>query len=255
MVIAAGGDGTVGEVANGLINTEIELGIIPLGSFMNIARMLSIPLDLEKAVMLIKIGRSRKIDMGSITKLGGEKLDQPYYFIESCGMGIEAELHKHVLQFERGEYKNALGVIKTLFSYYGHRAIITIDKQVIKTRATVVTISNGPFSGASIPLAPQARLNDHKLTVRFFKLSKLELMNYIWKAIRGQKSYPYRIETYQAKKVKVETKVERLVHADARLYGRTPVELKIIPSALNVITGFPEDKSDTALIKRTELDP
>src|SRR5258705_214175 len=53
-VIVAGGDGTVGEAANGLVGTDVNLGILPLGTFMNIARMLSIPSDIEKAVALLK---------------------------------------------------------------------------------------------------------------------------------------------------------------------------------------------------------
>lgn len=55
MVIAAGGDGTIGEVMTGLVGSEVTLGILPLGSFMNIARMLSIPRDVEAAIMLMNI--------------------------------------------------------------------------------------------------------------------------------------------------------------------------------------------------------
>src|SRR5260221_378434 len=57
-ILAAGGDGTVGEVANGLVGTDTTLGILPLGSFMNIAKMLSIPQDLEKAIMIIKMSQA-----------------------------------------------------------------------------------------------------------------------------------------------------------------------------------------------------
>ena len=59
--------------------------------------------------------------------------------------------------------------------------------------------------------------------------------------------------TYQARKVKIETEISRVVHADARLFGHPPVEFEIIPNALNVITGFPK-KGETALLKRTYLD-
>jgi diacylglycerol kinase (ATP) len=93
IVVAAGGDGTVGEVANGLVHSDVTLGIVPLGSFMNVAKMLLIPLDIEKAIQLIKIGRTRKIDVGSVNRLSGEKLGQPYYFLESAGIGLEAQLY------------------------------------------------------------------------------------------------------------------------------------------------------------------
>jgi diacylglycerol kinase family enzyme len=60
-VLAAGGDGTVSEAASGLINTDMLLGVLPLGTYMNTAKMLAIPTELEKAVIMIKINRTRKI--------------------------------------------------------------------------------------------------------------------------------------------------------------------------------------------------
>jgi diacylglycerol kinase (ATP) len=256
LVLVAGGDGTVGEAVNGLVGSDIPLGIIPLGSFMNIARMLSIPLDIEKAVMLVKIGRSRKIDVGSVTQLSGEKLSEPYYFLESCGLGIEAELHQYFLDLERGNYKAIFKTFKTLFAYYGYPAKLTLDNEKVETRAILINVANGPYSGAALKLAPKAKLNDHKLTITQLKLSKIELFKYLFRLATGRKKgYYHKAIINQAKKVKIETRVARPVHADARLYGVTPVEFKIVPNALNIISGFPESKSETSLIKRTLLDP
>jgi diacylglycerol kinase (ATP) len=92
-VIVAGGDGTVGEVINGLVGSDVVIGILPLGSVMNNARMFGIPLELEKAVELIKIRRERKIDVGGITKLNGEKMEETYYFTEQSGIGFDAIMH------------------------------------------------------------------------------------------------------------------------------------------------------------------
>lgn len=253
-ILAAGGDGTVGEVANGLVKTEATLGVLPLGSFMNVARMLSIPLDIEKAVQLIKINRTRKIDVGVVNRLSGEKLDQPYYFIESAGIGLEAQLQEYFLELEKGDKKALFRIFKTFFDFYGHPGKITADGKEINTRAILVAVSNGPYTGANIPLAPKAKLNDHKLTLSLFKMSKWELLNYIFMITRTDKRYSRKVETLQAKKIRIETKVKRLVHVDARLYGETPVVFSILPSALNVITGFPEP-GKSSLVKRTYLDP
>lgn len=255
MVIVAGGDGTVGEVANGLVNSDMPLAILPLGSVMNVARMLSIPLDLEKAVELIKINRTRKIDVGCVTRLSGEKLSEPCYFIESCGLGLEAQMHQAVLEWERGDKKSLFRLIKVFFEYYRHRATITLDgKEKIETRAPLVNISNGPYSGVAIPLAPEAKLNDHHLTVTIFRMSKLELFLYILKTMRVGKLKSSKISSYAAKKVTVTTRTPRLVHADARIYGQTPVSFSIVPSALTVVTGFPQP-GNSSLLPRTLLDP
>ena len=269
LVIVAGGDGTVGEAANGLAGSDVQLGIIPLGSFMNIARMLSIPLDIEKAIMLIKIGRSRKIDLGQVTKIGGVLEPTPehivkkagkgaggqgFYFLESAGLGLEAEIHEYILEWERGDWGAIWKGIKSLFQYYGHKTKLTLDERVIKTRATLISISNGPYAGANLPVAPKAKLNDHRLTVSLFKMSVWEIMRYFLAAIRSGKRYSPKVEVHQAQYVRVESKAQRLVHTDARLYGTTPVEFKIVPNALNVITGFPKSQDDS-LLKRTPLDP
>lgn len=254
-VIAAGGDGTVGEVANGLMDSNAALGVLPLGSYMNIGKMLSIPMDLEKAVMLIKIGRARKIDMGVVTKISGEKLSKPFYFIESAGIGLEAEFQQYWQQLEKGDLKALFKILKSFREWYGHHPKLIIDDQEVQPKLMMLTVSNGPYTGASIPIAPKAKLNDHKLTVTLFKMTKFELLKYILRTTKEGKTYFNRkIVTYQARKVQIITGNPRLVHVDARLFGETPIEIKIEPNALNVITGYPKE-GETALVKRTYLDP
>lgn len=253
LVIAAGGDGTISETASGLINTNTTLGIIPMGSFMNIARMLSIPNDLEKAVQLIKISRTRKIDVGSLQELGGKVLHKPFYFLEGAGLGLEAQIQKYVLELERGKLSASFKLIKIFFDYYYNKATVTIDNKEIKSRAILISISNGPVTGASLEMAPGAKLNDHKLTVTFYNMTKFELLRHML-YLKGFGNFKSKhLEVHQGKIVKIDLKIKRLVHADARLFGETPIECTIIPNALTVITGFPK-KGESALQKRTYLD-
>jgi len=254
-VLVAGGDGTVGEVANSLVNSDITLGILPLGSYMNIAKMLSIPRDLEQAVQLIKIGRKRKIDVGSIVSVNGEKLSKPTYFIESIGMGLEAELHQHITAVEKGDYSALGNILKTFFYYYGYPVTIIIDDTPITTRATLVSIANGPYTGASFVIAPDAKLNDHRLTVSLFSMTKFELFRYFYHILPIGKTEKRKIKMFQGKTVEIKTRSPRLVHADARLFGTTPIQCSIVPNALEVITGFPTSSAESSLVKRTFLDP
>jgi diacylglycerol kinase (ATP) len=253
-VLVAGGDGTVGEVANGLVGTEVILGIIPLGSFMNVARMLSIPTELEKAICLIKIGRTRKIDVGSITKLEGNKLPLPHFFIESSGIGLEAEIFGYLHEIERGNYSSILRMFKTYFDFFRHKIKIVInDKTEINTRAALVIISNGPYMGAGLPVAPKAKLNDHRLTISIFKMTRYELLIHFFRLSTGRMKGSRKIQVHQAKKIAILPKTKRMVHADGRFFGQTPTEFRILPNALSVITGFPTEK-DFALVKKTYLD-
>lgn len=256
LVIAAGGDGTVGEVINGLVGSDVTVAVLPLGTVMNVARMLSVPLDVEKAMQLIKIRRVRKIDLGSITRLNGEKLPTPYYFIEQAGLGIDAVMHYNFSGFfDRKEYLSVFRIIKALFSFYGHKAKVYCDDSEIQTNATMVTVSNGPLGGLALELAPDAKLNDHKLTVTLFNMNMFGLTLHILRLLLKKPGGRIRnIKTYQAKKVKIIAEIPKMVHADARLFGETPVEFRVVPAAIKVITGFPKPEN-SALLKRTYLDP
>lgn len=253
-VLTAGGDGTVAQVASGLVNSKVTLGIIPLGTFMNIARMLSIPLDLEKAIMLIKIGRERRIDVGSVSQLNGDKLTTPSYFLESAGIGLDARMHEGMLDFEEHTFRGMYELVREYIRYQQSPITITLDGKELTSSATMVSIANGPYSGPAFKIAPKALLNDHKLTVVFYQMNKWELFNHVLTTFFKGRAKFSKIKTYQGAKVRINSG-SRLIHADARLYGKPPAEFKIVPNALTVITGFPEDDGDVALEARTELDP
>lgn len=253
-VVAAGGDGTVSEVAAGLIGSNVAMGILPLGSYMNITRMLAVPHDLEKAVMLLKINRRRKVDVGRITILSGDKPKSPLYFMENSSVGIEAELQDSALKMEHGNYRAFLGSLKSLLDYYRHRVKIVLDDKTLERRVTMVAVSNGQYTGAALKLAPKARLNDHLLTVSVFEMSKKELFYYLLKLMKTGSAGSPKISRYQSTKVSIYTQKPKPVHADGQVFGTTPVAYEILPNALTVITGFPEP-GGPALEKRAILDP
>lgn len=254
VVVSAGGDGTAAEVANGLIGSDITMGILPLGTFMNTAKMLAIPFDLEKAVMVLKIGRSRKLDVGQINMLSGKKLGQPTYFLENSSLGMEAELQKTVVFWERHEYKNMLSSIKNIWDLYRYRAKIVLDDKIIEKRVVLVSVSNGPTTGADLTFAPRAKLNDHRLTISINEMKKGEVLLYLLNLLLKRKPTSRKITRYLSKTVEISTRFPQPIHADATTFGTTPVKYEIIPNALSVITGFPEAGSN-ALEKRAPLDP
>ncbi len=255
-VIVAGGDGTVNEAANGLVGSDINLGIIPMGTFMNIAHMLSIPLDIEKAIAIIKIKRIRKIDVGQVTKLEGEKLTDPYYFIESSGIGLDAHVQDYFKKIERGDLQNIFPLIHKFFKFRSGLTEIVTDAKKITCKASIINVANGPYAGANFRMSPSAKLNDHRLTVSIYSMTQWELVKYFLKMKLTQKSDGRRLHTIKAKNVKIQTTTEDMyVHVDASLFGSPPVNYKIIPNALNVICGFPASSDPVSISSRTTLDP
>lgn len=254
-VLVAGGDGTVNEVANGLVGSNVTMGIIPMGTFMNIARMLSIPMDIEKAIQLIKIHRVRKIDVGVVTRLEGEKLSEPYYFLESSGVGVDARIQQHVKRLERGKISSIFHIIKSFAMLSLEKMEITTDDRTINCKASMVTVANGPYNGAALLMAPNAKLNDHRLTVVIYKMRRRKLGKHFSRMLALNKVDRRKITTIKTKTVKITAGKNVLVHVDASLFGPTPVSYKIRPNALSVICGFPTPEEHASLKSRTYLDP
>lgn len=256
-VIVAGGDGTVGEAANGLIGSDVALGILPLGTFMNVARMLNIPFGLEQAVMVLKMRNIRLIDVGEILSIEGERPDEPTFFLESVGIGMEADFQNEFLAWERGD-KAALGrFLRHGRQHYRHPMKVNLDNQrSFESKSHILTISNGPYSGNAVVVAPTAKLNDNLLTIRRYHLSKLELIqHFLHLMLFGAHTEP-RIEVYTSTTVQVTSKSQRPVHADGRVFGMTPVSIKVRSKALKVIAGYPDSPKDSALLaKKTYLAP
>jgi YegS/Rv2252/BmrU family lipid kinase len=254
-VIVAGGDGTISEVANGLVDTDIPLGIIPIGSYMNIPHMLSIPTDIEKAIAVIKIGRIRKIDVGVITNLNGEKRSGPFYFVEGSGIGVEAHVHREIKNLENGHITAMAPLLAYLFGFTSSEMTITTDDEKFTVHTGMVTVANGPFSGAALELAPGAKLNDHRLTVVVYKMRKRDYVKYFLHLLLTKKVYKRELKILKSKKVTISATPPMYVHADASLFGTTPVTYIIKPSCLQVICGFPTPNEKRMFISRTYLDP
>ncbi len=241
-VISAGGDGTISEIAGVLTGKKVVLGILPFGTYMNIPKMLHIPQDVEKAAVLIRAGNVLKIDAGAINVLSGKKLSPVKYFFENSGIGFEAEMQKHFGKLEKGNWFELFNLLKIIWAFYFYRARIILDSSTeIKTRASTIMVSNGPLTGAGLTVAPGAKLDDHRLTVSVYKMSRWGVLKFVIGQKFAGRVYSKDVKRYKAKSVRIETRKPRLVHADSRIFGKTPVEYSILPKALNVITGFSKD--------------
>ena len=254
IVVAAGGDGTVATIAHGLVNTDVALAILPMGSIMNIARMLAIPNDMELAVALIKIAKIRKIDVGQIIRLNGEKVQEPSYFIEQAGVGFDADYHYYLTALlEKKDLTSIFHLLKLTLPLFGPRIEVEVDGEVVEKKARMVFVSNGPYSGPGLKFAPKAKLNDHRFTVSIFNLTKMGIAKYLLSMILKNHARTAHVKILPAEKVKINTRDIKLIHADSRIFGTTPAEFRIVPDSLNVITGFPI-RGDSSLKKKTYLD-
>lgn len=228
LVIAGGGDGTVSEVASGLVGTEIPLGIIPCGTFNNIAASLNLPHDLHRVASIIVGGKTREIDVG---------LANHYYFFEAAGVGLDATLFPIGEEIKDGHYFRVLQAGLTFLRYTAEEMTILLDSErEVKAKSPLVVVANGPYYGSGFNIAPEAELDDGLFSVVVFEnCGRLEVASYFAAtAGRHQSSLPC-ISSYRASRVEIQTRVPLPAHADGRPIGNSPLTLQTIPRGLRVL--------------------
>ena len=229
VVVAAGGDGTVGTVACELLGKETALGILPLGSVMNVARMLDIPRDLEGAAAVIATGEVRTIDVGEA---------KGQIFFEGGSVGLNAAVFREAQQVDSDSARwRPLGAaLWVLLRYRPPRMVLHLDDRVLTTRALAVAVANGPYSGLGFTVAPDAAINDGKFDVVIFsRFSRTELIRHFVSIAFGRRRYSAKTATYRSSRVRIEGVHPLPCRADGHDLGSTPVEYVVRGGALRVV--------------------
>jgi YegS/Rv2252/BmrU family lipid kinase len=225
VVLVAGGDGTVAPAAIALLGTEATLGILPFGSFMNIANGLGIPLKPIDAARVIAERRVKRSDVGEVA---GK------IFFETCGIGIDADIFGAARLAERGRWGPAFRRIVRWATANTHRVEITVDGKAESHRVLQILIVNSPFYGWALPIVPNADMTDGVLDVAIFpRKGRLELIRWmatIWHT--GRPGRPPRL--LRGKVIEIASSVAVPVHADGQIAGRLPITVRCCEGALRV---------------------
>lgn len=224
-VLVAGGDGTVGVAARALVNTAVTLGILPFGSFMNIARAVGIPReDRAAAARIIADGHSRAIDVGRV----GEHL-----FFEAAGIGLDAHAFEAGHAFQRGERSSAIAAVGALIRRSGVRVRIEADGRIRSHRVLQAVVCNGPWYGWGFEVAPGARIDDGRLDLVVFGGGRLAVLRELI-AAAVDRDRPARGRRYLGKRIVLSSREPLEVHADGQLVGALPQTFEALPRALRV---------------------
>lgn len=225
VVIVAGGDGTVGGAARVLVGTKVILGILPFGSFMNIARALGIPRDdARAAAQVIADGNVRAIDVGSVGDTA---------FFEAAGIGMDADALTAGRAIRRGERGFAMVVLAALLRRGSVRVRIDVDGRVRTHRILQAVVSNGPWYGWGFEVAPGAQMDDGKLDLVIFGDSKIRVLREMAAAAIAR-DRPARGRRYRGARITLSATRELAVHADGLVVGHLPQTFTVRPQALRV---------------------
>ena len=237
-VAAAGGDGTVSAVANGLIGTEARLGIIPLGTANVLRRELAIPLALADACALLQ-------GPNATTHIDAMKVKGKHYFTQ-IGIGVDAVMirdttveHKRWLETGRISGRRRPG--SSGFSHTGSRSRPTTAEPVREPYKWY-----WPTAAAWAPRAcawgPEVEVDDGKIDVCILRAQTL--LNFLsvgWSVVRGRHKQDRNIQLLIAERaVAVHTDRPLPVQGDGEVIGETPLEVQVVPRAVPVIV--PSDR-------------
>lgn len=240
-VVAMGGDGTINQVANGLLSVpecQAVLGILPAGSGNDFAHAMSIPKDLEGACQRLVEGRVATVDVIRVTVDG-----QTHLYCNAVGIGLDAEVLLETLKITRlrGFALYGWALMKILFTngHWPYPMRIWVDDRELPHRAvTLITVANGQRVAGGFRLTPQARTDDGLLDVCL--AGPVDRFNMIFrflaKAAKGTHIREKEVTSLQGRRVVIEGLEGLPAHMDGEVLctaGRR-VEFEILPGRLKV---------------------
>ncbi|HEY9664708.1 MAG TPA: YegS/Rv2252/BmrU family lipid kinase [Allocoleopsis sp.] len=235
LLIASGGDGTLSDVAEAVVNTNIPLGIIPRGTANSFARSLGIPQDIEAACQTIVQGHTRTVDAA----LCNGKL-----MLLLTGIGLQAEM---VAKADR-KTKDRLGVIayviagvQQLMQLPRFQAQIKTDTEQFICETVAITIANAaPATSVLAQGAPQVIVDDGLLDITLVSprskwealAAGLQLLTY---ALRQTARHGRKVDYRRARSIQILADPPQKVAIDGDVIGFTPAEIKCLPQSLTVL--------------------
>ena len=229
IVVAVGGDGTVNEVARGLIGTGKTLGIIPRGSGDGLALHLGLNHDINRSIRIIEEGKTRNIDAGMINGR---------YFFSVCGVGLDAIVSE---RFAKSGKRGLISYLEqAVISWKEHTSdkfTIEIDGQVIEHNAVMITVGNSDRWGHAAKVAPLADCSDGILDMTVVEdFNDLDIPVLGLMLMTGTVDKAPNIHCYKGKHFTITRGNAGPAHADGDWFEADRViDIKIIEHALKVI--------------------
>ncbi|HHY47218.1 MAG TPA: diacylglycerol kinase family lipid kinase [Firmicutes bacterium] len=232
VVVAAGGDGTVNEVANGIMGKGTILGVIPCGTGNDFALSLGISKDPVRACRTLVAGCVARLDIGRV-------LDR--YFVSSVGVGFDGTVAKEAnrsIPVLRGAAVYVLALLKVLLTYAAPRMRIRLDHKSISLDAQLVAITNAPTYGGGMRIAPEAIMDDGMFEVCIMeRMGSLETLYHLPKVFKGTHVRLPKVKMYRAKEIWIESDRTVPLHMDGEVTEASALHFEIRNQALPVIIG------------------
>jgi diacylglycerol kinase (ATP) len=228
-VIIGGGDGSMNAAASALVETQLPLGVLPMGTANDLARTLTIPTDIEKAFDIIADGVRHRIDLGCVN-------GRHFFNVANIGLGVHV-MHNMSPDLKQrwGVFSYAHSLLKAIRSFHPFHAQIVCDGRARRVRTIQIAVGNGRHYGGGMTVAERACIDDD----RYF-LYSLEPLS-LWEMIKlapafraGRFKGRDLVILDQGRNIEVATRKRMPVTADGELITFTPATFTLLGNAIDV---------------------
>ncbi len=228
-IVAAGGDGTIHEVVNGIAGSEAALGLMPMGTMNVFANELGLPAnDLGRCWEIIRAEQTRLIDLPTAN---GK------HFVQLAGVGLDAQVVKETSLTSKRNFGPLSYLISAAQIAARRPPRLLIDAKEARTEeGTFVLVGNGRLYGGPFPFFKHAVIDDGLLDVLVFKqLGYLDVLKYLQNVFFTADITTREVEYFQTRRLRVTSMEEVPVELDGELVGSCPVEFQLKPRWLKVL--------------------
>ncbi len=235
LVILGGGDGTLHHALEGLLDTKLPLGIVPLGTANDLARTLNLPSDPLEACDVIARGETQQIDLGCVNGR---------HFFNVASIGLAVQVTRRLTRETKsrwGVLAYLIAAVQALLRMRRFAVEIHHGEAVHHTRTVQITVGNGRHYGGGLRLE-EARINDGELFLYSLEIERWwHILPLVPALLRGTFTPMHSVQTHRGSAFFVKP-VGRQHHitADGELIGQTPAQFRVLPRAVTVFAPAPE---------------
>ena len=237
-LLAMGGDGTFQALANAAFGAEVLLGVLPIGGGNDFARGLGLPDDPIKSAEAILRGKPRFVDLARVRTAEG----RTRLYVGGGGIGLDAEAARFASGACRripGRLRYIASALLALLKFEAIEVQIGFPDNLFpafEAKALLAAVLNSPTYGAGLKLAPGATLDDGFLHIVLIEdIGMLEILRLLPQLMGSGELRTSRVERWKARKVHMTARKPSVFHADGEILGSTPVEIEVVPRAVQVL--------------------
>jgi diacylglycerol kinase (ATP) len=229
LVIVGGGDGTLNAAVDGLVEAQMPLGILPLGTANDLARTLGIPTSLPEACKVIAAGNTRRIDLGWVN-------DKHFFNVASLGLSVKITENLTAQAKRRwGVFAYAVAALRVILKSRPFTAEIRVNNQTYRGKTVQIAVGNGRYYGGGMAVVHDATIDDQRLDMYSLEVKNWWEIILILPAMRGGYHVHWQqVRAVSGQEIEVITRKPRPINTDGEITTYTPAHFRVIPKALEV---------------------